>query len=387
MEGFNCVKKQSRNFCFTLFIFLLVIIIFDSAIAADKSNQNPPKATSVKLKSSGPYCGIYCLYAAMKLSELEVDFRELVKPEYIGSRKGSSLEELKKAAEDNGLYAVPVGRLTSRVLRNCPHPVILHVKSEPTSREYDHYELFLGTENGKAKIFNPPEPVKLVAFAELAPRWDSNGLIVSAEPIDLASIFAPARERFVIYAAIAIAVILVLHWAKRWLPQKAILNSRIKLFSLSATQAAGFAIAALLCGMFYHFANDECFLANANATASIQQANQGNFIPKISESKVQKLLDTDTVFIDARFARDFKSGHLEGAISLPVDANDVERQKVTAEIAKDARIVLYCQSASCKFAEIVAIKLIADGFTDISIFKGGWQEWVAKNGKKKETAS
>jgi len=84
----------------------------------------------------------------MKLAGQESNFQELVKPEYIGSRKGSSLAELRKAAEDNELYAVPVGKLTSQALRNCPHPVILHVKSDTTSREYDHYELFLGTKNG-----------------------------------------------------------------------------------------------------------------------------------------------------------------------------------------------------------------------------------------------
>jgi len=98
------------------------------------------------------------------------------------------------------------------------------------------------------------------------------------------------------------------------------------------------------------------------------------------------LLDGDTVFIDARLARDFKAGHLEGAISVPVNADDEERQKATVNIAKDARIVLYCQSAGCRFAEIVAIKLMDDGFSNISIFRVGWNEWVAKNGKPKEAA-
>jgi rhodanese-related sulfurtransferase len=71
---------------------------------------------------------------------------------------------------------------------------------------------------------------------------------------------------------------------------------------------------------------------------------------------------------------------LKGAISVPVDANDVERRKATARMSKDARIVLYCQSAGCKFAETVAVKLVDDGFSNTSIFRGGWAEWVAKNG-------
>lgn len=380
MWNFNLVGSQGRRFCLLL-VCILAVLSAEKTDAADENERKSPKAVSAKNKSSGPYCGLYCLYSAMKITgKKEVDFRALLKPEYIGSRKGSSLAELKKAAEDSGMYAMPAGKLTSRVLHNCPHQVILHVKSDVTSEEYDHYVLFLGTENDRAKILNPPEPVKLVPFRELAPRWDGNGLIVSAKPIDLGSIFAPARRRFAVYAAIAIAVILTVHCARRWLPQ-ALLNTRRKLLGLSVAQGAALGIVALLSGMLYHFANDEGFLAHANATASTQQAHQGNFIPKVGEEKVHKLLDTDTVFIDARLARDFEKGHLEGAINVPVNTNDEDRQKTMANIAKDAQIVVYCQSAGCKFAEKVATKLMEDGFHNVSLFKGGWREWAAKSNK------
>ncbi len=382
MKVFNKAGGSSRNFCLSLFVCLSVIIT-SKTIAAYKNNQEASKVVPAKCKSSGPYCGMYCLYTTIKLAGKEIDFRQLLKPKYIGSREGSSLAELKKAAEDNGLYAQPMGKLTSKVFRQFPHPIILHVKPDTMSRGYNHYELFLGTENGKAKLFDPPNPVRLVSFQELAPRWDGNGLIVSAEPIDLGAIIAPARKRFIIYAAITLIIILIVQRAKRWLPE-AITSSRGRLLGLSMTEGTAFAIAALLCGMIYHFANNEGLLANTNATASIQQAHLGNFIPKVSEKKVRSLLGTDTVFIDARFSRDFKAGHLEGAISVPVDSNDVEFKKTTANIQKDARIVLYCQSAGCKFAERVAIRLIDDDFSDISIFKGGWAEWTAKNGRKKE---
>ncbi len=206
-----------RDLRFLLLVCILAIFPAGKRVAADENNHKSAESLAAKRKSSGSYCGIYCLYTTMKLADKEIDFRKLVKPEYIGSRKGSSLAELKKAAEDNGLYAVPIGKLSRRVLRNCPHNIILHVKSEIGAGRYDHYELFLGTENGKAKLFDPPNPPKLIAFAELAPRWDGNGLIVAAEPIDLAAIFAPARKRFIMYAAIALVIILIIHSAKRWL--------------------------------------------------------------------------------------------------------------------------------------------------------------------------
>jgi rhodanese-related sulfurtransferase len=156
---------------------------------------------------------------------------------------------------------------------------------------------------------------------------------------------------------------------------------------VSGIQAAGVLSIVFFVSGTYHFLMPGGLLSlEGEVVEGMQNAYAGSFIPKISEKKVHKLLDSDTVFIDARLARDFKAGHLKGAISVPVDANDVERQKVTADIAKDARIVMYCQSSACKYAEIVAIKLIDKGYSNISIFKGGWAEWVAKNGKPRETA-
>lgn len=52
-----------------------------------------------------------------------------------------------------------------------------------------------------------------------------------------------------------------------------------------------------------------------------------------------------------------------------------------ADVAKDARIVVYCQSAGCKFAEKVAIKLVSDGFSNVSLFKGSWKKWATKADK------
>jgi len=344
MSNFRVVDGLSRHL--VLFICVIAILLSSQTYATEENQVEPSKSTAAKRGLSHPHCGLYCLYTVMKLAGENVNFRELVKPEYISSAKGSSIAELRKAAEDNGLHAVPVGMLTSRLVRNCPHPMILHVKSDTTSKEYEHYELLLGIRNGKAEMFNPPEPVRLVSFRELAPRWDGTGLIVSPEPIDLDSILAPARRRLMLHVVVGIVAILMIHWGRRqWLDSADKMTCR-RLLGVSVGQAAGFTVAALLLGMTYHFANEEGLLANASATASIQQAQ----------------------------------GHLDDSINVPVNASDHERRKTTAEIAKDARIVVYCQSAGCNFAERVAIKLMSDGFSDISIFRGGWNEWKAKNG-------
>ena len=127
-----------------------------------------PKEETSSLKPR-PHCGLYCLYSILKLSGQDLDFRDLVKPAYYGRLMGSSLAELNQGAKDYGLYAGVVTRLSTRALRDCPYWAILHVRRNPEAKEYDHYQLFLGTENGRAKLFNPPEGVKLVQFSDLRP--------------------------------------------------------------------------------------------------------------------------------------------------------------------------------------------------------------------------
>lgn len=277
------------------------------------------------------------------------------------------------------MYAETIGNLSSRELRRCPYPVILHVKYSADSKDYDHFELFLGSETGRAKLFNPPQPVRLVEFYELAPRWDGTGLLVSAEPIDIGVVFASARKRLILQIAGVIAVIFAMYWARRkW--ALASVNSRGRLLSFSIAQAAGFMVLALLFGMVYHFANKEGFLAHANATTSIEQTNAAKFMPKVGKSEVNKLLDSNTVFIDARYSTDFAKDHIKGAINVPVNLCDKGCKAALANIDKQANIVVYCQSTGCKFAENIAVKLKADGFTNISIYKGGWNEWQEKSG-------
>lgn len=380
MSNTNKLNKTILNlFLLTL---ILAMSIAERGYAIANNDGNSSQRTVTQPRSVGPYCGLYCLYFMKKINNQPVDFSQFVKREYMSSAKGSSLLELGKAAKDNGLYAEPSARLTASSLIESPYPIILHVKATMESKNYDHFELFLGMENGQAKIFNPPESLSLVPLYQIVSKWDGTGLIVSPEPISLNKVLASAQKQLFMSLAIVIAFILLVHWIRnRWFSK--VILSRPKLFGLSVGQGAGLVVAALLIGMIYHFSNDAGFLAHANATTSVQQAHTGNFIPKISKERAAKLLEDGVVFIDARLSADFEAGHLEGAINVPVDANDTLHQKAIAGISKDADIVIYCQSSSCPFAEKVSTKLVSEGYSNISIYKGGWADWSTE--KKVET--
>jgi len=365
------MTKSSKVFCTVTLLFLPTF-----SYAVDK-----------------PYCGLHCLYSAMKIQGSDIEFKHLLDPNYISYPEGSSLRELKQAVEDHELIATPFKNFLLINLKNIHEPTIIHVRMDFEQKKYNHFVLYLGKKDGKALILDPPGPVKLMGFSELAALWDGTGLIVSKELINLSSILMPARIRLGIYIGIVLVCIGVYHLFFRFLKRTAFFKSIIQdkfwfKTGVSGVQAVGVLSIVFVVSVMYHFLMPGGLLSlEGEVVEGIQNAYAGSFIPKIGERKVHKLLDSNTVFIDARYDRDFKAGHLKGAISVPVDANDVELQKATADIPKDSRIVMYCQSSRCKYAEIVAIKLQNDGYSIISIFKGGWAEWVAKNGKKEDSAS
>ena len=255
------------------------------------------------------------------------------------------------------------------------------------AREYDHYELFLGSEKGKAKLLNPPEPPQLVSFHELAALWDGNALFLSERPFNVDAILGTNRKQLFVCAIAGIAVIGALYAMRHvWLSTVGVLPRRWSM-GLTIAQCALLCVAAGAAGMLYHFGNSDGLLANGEATADLQDAYRGTFVPRISEGTTQQLIRGDIVLIDARLAQDYERGHLDRAISIPVDANDAIWRERTALIPKDKKIIVYCQSAGCKFAENVSVRLMEDGFDGIRIFRGGWNEWVAKHPEAQKQTS
>jgi len=359
----------------------------DAGTPEAQAHAEPEEAAAPQRQRSRSHCGLFCTYALIGLSGRQVSFPDLVKPEYLGSHDGSTLWELRQAALDLGLHAEPAVRLTKWGLQRCPYPAILHVRSHLESPKYDHYELFLGVENGKARLYNPPQPPRLVPFKDLAPRWDGRALFVSDRPIDTAAITATDRQRWLLCGMVGVLVVLAAHVGQRiWLSIVGRAPRRWSL-GLSAGQGAVLGLAALLGGGLYHFASDQGLLANAKATEALQKGHAVDFIGKVPEKKVRRLLGTETVIIDARLARDYEAGHLDGAISIPIDANDALWEERVAKIPAGRPILTYCQSAGCKYAEEVSVKLIEEGHSDISIFKGGWVEWVKKHGQPEPQTS
>lgn len=81
--------------------------------------------------------------------------------------------------------------------------------------------------------------------------------------------------------------------------------------------------------------------------------------------------------LDTRSDVVYQRGHVPSALSLPYArfAPGYEKLKPLLEADKTRTIALYCGGANCSTAESVRERLVELGYTQISVFPGGWAAW------------
>lgn len=85
------------------------------------------------------------------------------------------------------------------------------------------------------------------------------------------------------------------------------------------------------------------------------------------------------LILDARPAQFFIQGHVPGALNLARDnfAHDYRQLSSILKAANDKPIIVYCAGGVCHDSRLVANALVTLGFTDVSVFTGGWEAWSA----------
>ncbi len=87
----------------------------------------------------------------------------------------------------------------------------------------------------------------------------------------------------------------------------------------------------------------------------------------LSQIKLEK---SKVLIIDVRPKIEFETGHIPGAISMPVD----ELPKHIGELPKEKQIAAYCRGAYCLLADEAVQILTKNGFNAIKM-EEGWAEW------------
>ncbi len=85
------------------------------------------------------------------------------------------------------------------------------------------------------------------------------------------------------------------------------------------------------------------------------------------------LASGEVVLLDVRPAIEFESGHIAGALSVPVE----ELPRRLDMLPRDKKIIAYCRGEYCLFADEAAQLLRSHGYNVIRL-EGGWPEWQSE---------
>lgn len=84
------------------------------------------------------------------------------------------------------------------------------------------------------------------------------------------------------------------------------------------------------------------------------------------------------VVIDARIVSDRLQGYIEDSVSLPDIKTDCDSlKKIVAD--RSTPVLFYCNGPKCGRSAKSAQKAIACGYTRLYWFRGGFEEWRAKD--------
>jgi rhodanese-related sulfurtransferase len=81
------------------------------------------------------------------------------------------------------------------------------------------------------------------------------------------------------------------------------------------------------------------------------------------------------LFLDARAAGLFGDGHVPEARNLPYEEARSGIPEEILALERKGTIVVYCEGGDCQSSLALAKLLHAEGFEDLRIIEGGWEEW------------
>jgi rhodanese-related sulfurtransferase len=108
-------------------------------------------------------------------------------------------------------------------------------------------------------------------------------------------------------------------------------------------------------------------------TAKDFEAEALKHISTISVAEAKALLDKGGVtFLDVRTQKEYKSGHIPGAINLSRGLIEFKVDKKLPD--KNAVVVVYCKSGGR--SSLATYTLVRMGYKNLKSMDGGWKAWT-----------
>jgi rhodanese-related sulfurtransferase len=321
-------------------------------------------ANCATVLAAGPYCGVYCAYAAMKLQGSPVALNDLLDQKYISSGHGSTVDDLCRAIRENGGRAAPLTGLGAASLCANSDPIILHVRRPGYHAEFAHWVLCLGCDGSSVRVLDPPGDARDIPMAELLAVWDGVGIVVEGRPNSSRIVQACS---WLVQAAELVGVTILIVTLRRVFHRQQ---------HRPAMAVGTVTIAVVLVAATFHLAWESGFLRAPSAVGEVSRKHFDCELPIVKAEDVANLAGRAHVtLIDCRLEGDFARGHVPGAINLPIHANTSERVKTLDTIPRGNRLIVYCMSEKCEWAKQIGGDLFHRGYSDVSVFHEGWNGW------------
>ncbi len=378
---FRCPMVRCEFDCYCR-ILTGILVVYSKEIHEVVVSSEPQDAPPVlkEREVSGPYCGIYALLACFDLFDIRPRVETLLVPDYVGSFKGSNNIELVAAAEKYGLYGKTYSNLTDRELKRSRNPMILHFRASSSDSEYNHWVAYLGTDGQLARIIDYPHEMATIPFAELMAKWDGTAIEISREPVS-ENIASGIRLRYIMTAGILLVCCFVIQSIlKRADLADWFLLTRYDRCKSAFPQTAGLVLFLAFFGIGYHAIAEIGFLKNPSAVAEVTRRFYSVDIPEIPLAEMERVIaeEPETRIYDARYRSSYEKGTILRAVSMPINSNLEERERLLSGVEKNSRIIVFCQSSECGYADEVAQFLKFNGYRNTVIYRGGWREWKQK---------
>ena len=98
----------------------------------------------------------------------------------------------------------------------------------------------------------------------------------------------------------------------------------------------------------------------------VRSIDRAALVTKLASQSPPRLVEA----LPEKYYRDW---HLPGALHLPLD--EVESRATTVLPDKDAEVVVYCASATCRNSDAAARRLGLLGYRNVAVYFGGKRDW------------
>lgn len=113
------------------------------------------------------------------------------------------------------------------------------------------------------------------------------------------------------------------------------------------------------------------------AMVMLISANASEQLDIVDYKKAQGMYKASSaMFIDARGEKLFLKGTIPGSINI--DPKKFSKMKKFLPNDKKAKIVTFCNGLKCKHSDELAELIMAEGYTRVMVYKGGYPEWKEK---------